>query len=160
MLTLDRKMIGGLKAILRFHFIERVTQYFDQLPEGGMQSDPRYRALGIVALVDAQDDLLEGARLVEAALDLTSSNEGTVPVKDDLYDILKTIIDRPIATSRFETLTNEEIDGMLAPLRAIQDELRGMFAGAEHVDLAKLPRFKYASVGVDPEGKGSASLLN
>lgn len=165
LLTLDRKTLGALKAMLRFQFIDRMTAHMAEPkpPGGSLQADARYRALAVVSIVDAFDDIYEPTRFLEAAFDLTNSNEGVVPVRDDVFNALKRVVDSPIPVNRFEALTNEEVDAMIAPLRQLQEELRMLFNAAEPVDPTEVPKHHWVNVGSTkrkPDGGGNPSMLN
>jgi len=162
MLTLDTKTLGALKSLLRFHFIEELVRYFDSAPAevGLLQNDPRFKALAVVTYVDKNDDLNEPVRFLDAAFGLTNSSEGTVPVRNDIFDELRRIVDAPIATARFTALEPDEVETMLAPLKKVQAELQRMFAEAEAVDPTATPKHHYVDVGTTKRGGPSGTVLN
>lgn len=134
----ERKHLLALKTLLRLDFARAIRNRVETLKATG--EHPAESTARILAITDALSEADQPLSVTMALMEMHGAPAAWMPLADARFEFYSRLLAIDVTDEDFRGVSADSLEEVLAPLRAIQVELRQIFADSGHVDAGELLR--------------------
>lgn len=150
---LERKHLLALKHLLRLDYA-RAVRFRMEAQQKNPGEHPAESTLKIMKLTDMLTDAEQPLLVTLALMEMHHSPAAWMPLDDQRFSFYERMLNLDVGSQDFPGVPADQLDVTLAPLRALQVELRKVFAEADCIDPREMHRQNGAGLSGRPAATG------
>lgn len=130
--VVNRDQLEALRTLLRLDFTRFLRNTLSQAGQVPTQ------CLKILQVTDTMSQAEQPLVIAAALIQYTGTPTAMLPLDQVRFDFYSRLLNIPLGPGDFPGLTEEQLEPVLAPMRAYVEELKAVFESAAHIDEAAL----------------------